>query len=152
MHKKIRLLITVSILGLLALSLIQGYLINNTYKLKKAAFISETRKSISRIDDLSPNLDSINDIWQSGFLNVLVDYQSRIIKKKQILPKFDSIISSINNSDKNILSITEIDNLILEALNKICIINKACVILTCCVIFSRVLFYSSLVHFDKQHP
>ena len=37
MHKKIRLLIIISILGLLALSLIQGYLINNTYKLEKSA-------------------------------------------------------------------------------------------------------------------
>lgn len=97
MHKKIRLLIIVSILGLLALSLIQGYLINNTYKLEKTAFISETRKSISRIDDLSPNLDTINDIWQEAFLNVLVDYQLNLIQKQQVLPKFDSITSTIND-------------------------------------------------------
>mgnify|MGYP000035327670 CR=1 FL=1 len=97
MHKKIRSLIIISVLGLLALSLIQAYLINNTYKLKKTAFISETRKSISRIDDLSPHLDSINDIWQNGFLNILVDYKSRIIKKSEILPKFDSIIFTIND-------------------------------------------------------
>lgn len=96
MHKKIRLLIIVSVLGLLALSLIQGYLINNTYKLEKAAFISETRKSISRIDDLSPNLDTINDIWQDAFLNVLVDYQIGLTNKNEILPKFDSITNSIN--------------------------------------------------------
>ena len=98
MHKKIKLLIIVSILGLLALSGIQGYLINNTYKLEKAAFISETRKSISRIDDLSPNLDSINDIWQEGFLNVLVDYRAGIIQKKQILSKFDSIKNVVNDA------------------------------------------------------
>jgi two-component system phosphate regulon sensor histidine kinase PhoR len=61
MHKQIRLLISISILGLLALSGIQGYLINNTYKLKKTAFISETKKSISRLDDLSPKLDGINE-------------------------------------------------------------------------------------------
>lgn len=97
MHKKIRLLIIVSILGLLALSLIQGYLINNTYKLEKTAFISETRKSISRIDDLSPNLDSINDIWQEAFLNVIADYQIGRVQKKQILPKFDSITNLIND-------------------------------------------------------
>jgi signal transduction histidine kinase len=81
----------------LALSAIQGYLINNTYKLEKAAFISETRKSISRIDDLSPNLDTINDIWQAGFLNVLADYRAKIIKKQQVLPKFDSIIATVND-------------------------------------------------------
>ncbi|WP_435415662.1 sensor histidine kinase [Polaribacter aestuariivivens] len=97
MHKKIRLLIIISVLGLLALSGIQGYLINNTYKLEKAAFISETRKSISRIDDLSPNLDIINEIWQDGFLNVLADYRAKIIKKQQVLPKFDSIIATVND-------------------------------------------------------
>lgn len=97
MHKKIRLLIAISVLGLLALSFIQGYLINNTYKLEKAAFISETRQSISRIDDLSPNLDTINNIWQEGFLNVIVDYQAKLIKKEQVLPKCDSIIKSIND-------------------------------------------------------
>lgn len=97
MHKKIRLLIIVSFLGLLALSFIQGYLINNTYKLEKTAFISETRKSISRIDDLSPNLDTINDIWQEAFLNVIVDYQIGSIQKKEILPKFDSITNVIND-------------------------------------------------------
>lgn len=96
MHKKIRLLIAISVLGLLALSFIQGYLINNTYKLEKAAFISETRQSISRIDDLSPNLDTINDNWQEAFLDVIVDYQIGIVEKKQILPKFDSITSLIN--------------------------------------------------------
>tara|TARA_R110002126_G_scaffold124451_4_gene266542 strand:+ start:48315 stop:49706 length:1392 start_codon:yes stop_codon:yes gene_type:complete len=97
MHKKIRLLIIVSIVGLFALSLIQGYLINNTYKLEKTAFISETRKSISRIDDLSPNLDTINDIWQESYLNVIVDYQIGLIQKKQILSKFDSITTTIND-------------------------------------------------------
>lgn len=96
MQNKIRLLIIVSILGLLSLSLIQGNLINNTYKLEKDAFITETRKSISRIDDLSPKLDTINDIWQEGFLSVLSDYQARIIKKNQVLPKFDSITAIVN--------------------------------------------------------
>ena len=97
MHRKIRLLIIVSIVGLLALSLIQGYLINNTYKLEKTAFISETRQSISRIDDLSPNLDTINDIWQESYLNVIVDYQLGLIQKNQILSKFDSITNTIND-------------------------------------------------------
>ncbi|PQJ78937.1 sensor histidine kinase [Polaribacter porphyrae] len=96
MHKKIRPLIIVSIIGLLALSLIQAYLINNTYKLEKAAFISETRKSISRIDDLSPNLDTINDIWQDNFLNIITDYKLKLIKKNQVLQKFDSVTNTIN--------------------------------------------------------
>ena len=75
MHKKIKTLITVSVLGLIALSIIQGYLINNTYELKKKAFIAETKSSISRIDDFSPKLDSINDLWQDYFIALLTSYQ-----------------------------------------------------------------------------
>ena len=52
----------------------------------------------SRIDDLSPNLDSINNIWQNGYLNVLADYKAGIIKKNQILGKFDSIKSIVNDA------------------------------------------------------
>tara|TARA_R110002050_G_scaffold213131_1_gene349338 strand:+ start:113 stop:1510 length:1398 start_codon:yes stop_codon:yes gene_type:complete len=97
MRKKIRLLIIASILGLLALSLVQGYLINNTYKLKKDAFISETRRSISRIDDVSPSLDSINDIWQNHFLNLVADYYVKSITKEQVLEKLNYKTDSINN-------------------------------------------------------
>ncbi|QNM86969.1 HAMP domain-containing histidine kinase [Polaribacter pectinis] len=96
MLKKIRLLIIASILGLLALSLVQGYLINNTYKLKKDVFISDTRKSISRIDDLSPSLDSVNDIWQNHFLNLVADYYVKKISKEQILEKLNRKTDSIN--------------------------------------------------------
>ena len=51
MKHKINSLILASILGLIALSIIQGYLINNTYELKKKAFINDTRESISGLDD-----------------------------------------------------------------------------------------------------
>ncbi|QOD61902.1 HAMP domain-containing histidine kinase [Polaribacter haliotis] len=98
MLKKIRLLIIASILGLLALSLVQGFLINNTYKLKKDVFISDTRKSISRIDDLSPSLDSVNDIWQNHFLNLVADYYVKKISKEQILEKLNRKTDSINEN------------------------------------------------------
>jgi two-component system phosphate regulon sensor histidine kinase PhoR len=96
MHKKIRLLISISILGLLALSGIQGYLINNTYKLKKTAFISETKKSISRLDDLSPKLDGINETLRDNFLNLIADYYVKKITKKQVLEKLNAYTDSIN--------------------------------------------------------
>jgi two-component system phosphate regulon sensor histidine kinase PhoR len=97
MHKKIRLLISISILGLLALSSIQGYLINNTYKLKKIAFISETKKSISRLDDLSPILDGINETLRDNFLNLIADYYVKKITKKQVLEKLNAYTDSINH-------------------------------------------------------
>lgn len=98
MLKKIRLLIIVSIIGLLALSLIQGYLINNTYKLEKNVFISETRKSISRIDDLSPSLDRMNDAWQAHFLKTIEFYYTKKITKFEVLEKLKKITDSINNA------------------------------------------------------
>ncbi len=100
MLKKINILILASIIGLLALSAIQGYLINNTYKLKKTAFITETRKSISRVDDFSPELDSINDIWQDYFLNLLADYKRKTISKTEILPRLKAKTDSLNESYK----------------------------------------------------
>lgn len=98
MRKKIKILITISILGLIALSIIQGYLINNTYKLEKDVFISETRKSISRLDDFSPVLDSINDIWQDYFLNTLADYKLKQINKEEVISRLMSKTDSVNDS------------------------------------------------------
>ncbi len=98
MRKKIRILIVISILGLLALSVIQGYLINNTYRLKREAFISETRRSISRLDDFSPKLDSINDIWQGYFLNVLAGYRKGNIEKSTILKRLKLKTDSLNDA------------------------------------------------------
>ena len=97
MKKKINLLIIASILGLIALSIIQGYLINNTYKLKKEAFVTETRRSISQIDDFSPALDSLSDIWQDNFLNTVSDYKINIAKKSDILNGLQLVIDSINS-------------------------------------------------------
>mgnify|MGYP006110447125 CR=1 FL=1 len=52
------------------------------YKLKKTAFISDTRKSISRLDDFFPKLDGINDTWQDNFLNLIADYSVKKNHKK----------------------------------------------------------------------
>lgn len=101
MLKKINTLILASIIGLLALSAIQGYLINNTYKLKKAAFITETRQSISRVDDFSLELDSINEIWQDYFLNLLADYKRKTVSRAEILSRLKLKTDSLNESYKD---------------------------------------------------
>ena len=95
MHKKIKTLITVSILGLIALSIIQGYLINNTYELKKKAFIGTTKSTIARIDDFSPQLDSVNDIWQEYFLDLLANYQKGKIQKEEIMSRLKAKTDSL---------------------------------------------------------
>ncbi|SHG77536.1 sensor histidine kinase [Winogradskyella jejuensis] len=98
MKKKINVLIIAAILGLIALSVIQGYLINNTYKLKKDAFISETRKSVSKIDDFSPALDSLTDFWRENFLEKLADYKIGVAKKNDVVDGLEFVIDSINDT------------------------------------------------------
>lgn len=100
MKKKINLLILASILGLIALSIIQGYLINNTYKLKKDAFISETKRSVLRLDDFSAPLDSLNNIWQDKFLETLVDYKAKTVTKTEVINRLQHVIHTINEPFK----------------------------------------------------
>ncbi len=97
MLKKINILILASIIGLIALSVIQAYLINNTYKLRKDAFINESSKSISRIDDFSPKLDSITDLFQEYILNTLADYKIDRLTKTEVLKKLKLKSGLLNN-------------------------------------------------------
>ena len=96
MHKKIRLLIIVSVLGLIALSTIQGYLIYNTYKLKEKAFINETQKAISHIDDYSTKLDSIEDIWKDVLLESIETKSLSKLEKQNIITRLKEVTDSIN--------------------------------------------------------
>ncbi|BAO75652.1 sensor histidine kinase [Winogradskyella sp. PG-2] len=98
MKRKINLLIIASILGLIALSIIQGYLVNNTYELKKKAFIRETTRSISKIDDFSSALDSLSDIWQEQFVNKLIDYKFNLVKKEDVIQGLELVIDSVNEA------------------------------------------------------
>ena len=100
MKRKIKLLISASILGLIALSIIQGYLINNTYELKKKAFVNDTRQSISQIDDFSPKLDSLSDFWQETFINKVVDYKFGLAEKSEVVRSLEFVIDSINDNYK----------------------------------------------------
>ncbi len=100
MKRKINLLILASVLGLIALSIIQGFLINNTYELKKKAFINEARVAISQIDDFSPALDSLSDFWQETFINKVVDYKFGLAEKKDVVSSLEYVIDSINEDYK----------------------------------------------------
>ena len=96
MLKKINILIIASVLGFIALSFIQAYLINNTYILKKNAFLKETQKEISKIDDFSPTLDDIHDNWQEFFLNTLADYKINKIQKEEVFRRLQQRTDSLN--------------------------------------------------------
>lgn len=101
MKRKINSLILASILGLIALSIIQGYLINNTYELKKKAFINDTRESISQIDDFSPKLDSLSEFWQEHFIKKVVDYKFGLAQKRDVVSSLEFVIDSINDTYKS---------------------------------------------------
>ena len=96
MKKNIRILIIVSILGLIALSFIQAYLINNTYKLEKDVFLEETKRTISRFDDDMPMMDSIYDRMFSHLLLKISDYKLNRIDKTELLDEVPIVKDSIN--------------------------------------------------------
>ncbi|CAM1340587.1 sensor histidine kinase [Tenacibaculum amylolyticum] len=96
MSKRIILLIIASILGLIALSLIQGYLIKNTYTLKKDAFISIAEEAINGIDDYETPLDSIDDAWSDTFIGEVDKFSVKAISKEQLLERLQTITDSLN--------------------------------------------------------
>ena len=96
MKNKILLLIVASIIAVLSLSAIQGYLINNTYQLKKDAFINETSKAIVEIDN-HPKLDSLFDLWEEDLGDHISDYLNKRITKDQINLRFKKKAKSISS-------------------------------------------------------
>lgn len=98
MVKKVNRLIIASVIGLVALSVIQGYLIRNTYISEKESFVNKANQAISRIDDYTPAVDSINGLWQKSFLNVLDKYAVNAIKKEEVLERLRGITDSLNAS------------------------------------------------------
>lgn len=96
MSKKIILLIIASIIGLLSLSLVQGYLIKNTYSLKKEVFVDKTMKAVDDIDDHATPIDSIYDVLSDKFIKELDNYSLKIINKESLLKRLRVITDSLN--------------------------------------------------------
>ncbi len=100
MSKKISFLIIASIIGLIALSLTQAYLFKNTYTQKKVAFLNKANQAVSRIDDYTPAIDSINDTWQLLFVKELDKYNLEEISDQEALARLKHITDSLNTSFK----------------------------------------------------
>ncbi|WP_347923608.1 HAMP domain-containing sensor histidine kinase [Pontimicrobium sp. SW4] len=98
MKNKNTILIITSILALLALSVIQAYLISNTYQLEKDAFIKETKSVISNIDISRDRvLDSLfSDAWGGDLSNHLSDYINKRISKDDVVKEAKLKADSIN--------------------------------------------------------
>lgn len=101
MKNKTTILISTAILVLIALSSIQAYLINNTYQLKKKAFINETTDVISVIDD-NTKLDSLYNIWGDNLKNYIADYKNNRLSKHQIVSRSKEKSDSLNTEFKKI--------------------------------------------------
>jgi len=97
MKNKITVLIIASVLGLLALSSIQAYLISNTYELKKKAFIKETDDALEGMHNKNV-LDSLSNVWKEDLRNHLNDYKSNRITKAEVLSRFFTKTDSLNTS------------------------------------------------------
>ena len=96
MRKKINILIFASVLGLLALLVIQGTLIRNTYELKKESFLNNVNQTISGIDDYTPKIDAINEFWQNDFIKTLDKYNAKAISIDAVLVKLNKLKDSLN--------------------------------------------------------
>ena len=98
MKNKFTILIITSALVLIALSAIQAYLINNTYVLKKKAFLNEVDNLVSDIDN-EQILDSLYfETWGNDLANHIADYKNNRIDKKEIIRRAQVKADSINPS------------------------------------------------------
>ncbi|WP_430410610.1 sensor histidine kinase [Kordia sp.] len=95
MKNKITILIIASIATLIALSGIQGYLIENAYQLKKKSFIQETDDAISNIDN-HPELDSLADIVGDDLRTNLGDYENDRLSKAEVIRRLRIKGDSVN--------------------------------------------------------
>ncbi|WP_435263251.1 sensor histidine kinase [Tenacibaculum sp. nBUS_03] len=96
MINKITRLIIVSILSLVALSVIQSTLIKNTYNLKKENFINKAKEAISKIDEYTIGIDSLNIKWKTFLINKLDEYSLNNLTKKGVINELRRITDSIN--------------------------------------------------------
>ncbi|MEW7278224.1 HAMP domain-containing sensor histidine kinase [Aquimarina sp. 2201CG1-2-11] len=97
MKQKINILIVTSVLALVALSAIQGYLIYNTYQLKKDVFIKETKESILGINN-TKEMDSITELWHNHLTKQLAAYKKNSIVKKDAIEYFKPYADSLNDA------------------------------------------------------
>lgn len=95
MQLKIRGLIALSIVTLIALIGIQGYLIYNTYELKKKTFSIDARMAISKVY-YTKEIDSIMWLYRKDFFLQLEAFKKGQISKKEALQKLREKANEIN--------------------------------------------------------
>lgn len=96
MKRKITLLIVASVTGLIALCLVQMYLIRNSYELKKEAFLTSTREAVSSIDDSFTRVDSLRSQWRDNLVEITTTYTRGEITREMILEQFGAKTHEMN--------------------------------------------------------
>lgn len=96
MKSKITVLIIASVAGLFALSTIQGYLINNTYELRKDAFMEETIEAVTVIDNHLTRIDSMRSEWRDTMLEIVAGHKQGYVTRDSILYYFQLKTDSLN--------------------------------------------------------
>lgn len=96
MQIKSRALITGAIFTLIALTTMQGYLIFNTYDLKKKSFAVESRKKIGGIVKTS-YVDSLSWNYRMDFVKKIPDYKSGNITKEELLLTLENAAKARND-------------------------------------------------------
>lgn len=84
MQLKFKGLVAISIFTLIALIGIQGYLIYNTYELKKKTYTIDARNAIAKVYN-TKELDSIMWLYRTDFLENLRAYEKGELKEKDLL-------------------------------------------------------------------
>ena len=92
---KFKLLIVLSVLTLLSLVGIQGYLIYNSYELKQKTITIDARNAIAKIYN-TPAVDSISWLYRNEFLKELEAYKNNQRTKKEVLAALQKKSSEIN--------------------------------------------------------
>lgn len=95
MKLKFQLLKTLSILTLIALTSIQGYLVYNTYQLKKKSLLLDARSSIAKIYT-TKKVDSLMWLYRNDFLQQLESYKTKEIDKRQVINNLKRKAKQIN--------------------------------------------------------
>ena len=93
---KFKLLIILSVLTLVSLVGIQGYLIYNSYELKQKTITIDARNAIAKIYN-TPAVDSIAWLYRNEFLNGLEAYENNSLSKEEVLAALQQKSSEINS-------------------------------------------------------
>ncbi|MGO4773716.1 sensor histidine kinase [Flavobacterium sp. W22_SRS_FK3] len=97
--KKIGYLIGACIFTVIALAVIQGYFIYNTYKLTEREVNAKIKKQVTDLED-HPEFDAIKDTWMDNLAKSAKRYVDKKISKKEYLELIQKSYDSLSDAMK----------------------------------------------------